>query len=66
MARCRCGGVVRIGDTVRRPAGPWTPTIHALLSHLVDKGFRAPGPLGLDDKGREVLRFLPGRASMRP
>ncbi|MFI2076838.1 MULTISPECIES: hypothetical protein [Streptomyces] len=23
-------GVVRIGDTVRRPAGPWTPAVHAL------------------------------------
>ena len=30
-----CGGnmtpVVRVGDTVRRATGPWTPTIHALL-----------------------------------
>jgi len=21
------GGVVRVGDTVRRPAGPWTPAV---------------------------------------
>jgi hypothetical protein len=26
-------GVVRVGDTVRRPAGPWTPAVHALLTH---------------------------------
>jgi hypothetical protein len=26
--------IVRIGDTVRRPAQPWTPEVHALLTHL--------------------------------
>ena len=26
-------GVVRAGDTVRRPAGPGTPAVHALLSN---------------------------------
>ena len=56
--------VVRIGDTVRRPAGPWTPAVHALLAHLHDVGFTAvPRPLGLDDQGREVLSYLPGRAA---
>jgi phosphotransferase family enzyme len=55
------GEVVRIGDTVRRPAGPWTPAVHALLDHLYSVGFRgAPRPLGLDDRGREVLTFIPG------
>jgi hypothetical protein len=54
-------GVVRAGDTVRRPAGPWTPAVHALLSHLHGSGFRgAPRPLGLDEQGREVLTFIPG------
>jgi hypothetical protein len=43
-------GVVRVGDTVRRPAGPWTLAVHALLTHLHDVGFRgAPRPLGIDD-----------------
>jgi Ser/Thr protein kinase RdoA (MazF antagonist) len=55
------GGVVRVGDTVRRPAGPWTPAVHALLEHLHGVGFRgAPRPLGLDERGREVLTYLPG------
>jgi aminoglycoside phosphotransferase (APT) family kinase protein len=55
------GGVVRVGDTVRRPAGPWTPAVHALLAHLNDVGFpAAPRPLGLDERGREVLTFVPG------
>jgi hypothetical protein len=54
-------GVVRVGDTVRRPAGPWTPAVHALLEHLHSVGFRgAPRPLGLDERGREVLEFIPG------
>ncbi|MEU0570392.1 hypothetical protein ABZ297_34080 [Nonomuraea sp. NPDC005983] len=48
---------------MRRPAGPWTPAVHALLAHLNDAGFRgAPRPLGIDDRGREVLTFAPGDA----
>jgi hypothetical protein len=53
--------VVRVGDTVRRPTGPWTPSVHALLRHVRARGFAlAPEPLGLDDTGREVLRYIPG------
>lgn len=53
--------VVRVGDTVRREAGPWTSFVHELLAHVRDRGFLlAPEPLGLDDLGREVLTFLPG------
>ena len=56
-------GAVRVGDTVRRLAGPWTPAVHALLAHLADAGFTgAPRPLGLDERGREVLTFLEGEA----
>ena len=55
------GGAVRVGDTVRRVAGPWTPTVHALLAHLASQDFAgSPRPLGLDERGREVLTFLPG------
>ncbi|UWZ59863.1 phosphotransferase [Dactylosporangium aurantiacum] len=54
-------GAVRVGDTVRRVAGPWTPAVHALLRHLEAAGFdAAPRALGLDEQGREVLSFLPG------
>ena len=54
-------GVARVGGTVRRPAGPWTPAVHALLTYLHDVGFRgAPRPLGIDERGREVLTFVPG------
>ncbi|MEU8059760.1 phosphotransferase [Microbispora bryophytorum] len=54
-------GAVRVGDTVRRVPGPWTPAVHALLRHLEDAGFdRAPRARGFDDQGREVLSYLPG------
>ncbi|MFS0699667.1 phosphotransferase [Cellulomonas sp. 179-A 4D5 NHS] len=54
-------GVVRVGDTVRRPAGPWTPAVHAVLTRLADVGFRhAPRSLGLDDRGRHVVEHVPG------
>jgi hypothetical protein len=53
--------VVRAGDTVRRPTGPWTPGVHALLRHLEERGFDgAPRVLGIDEQGREVLTFVPG------
>jgi Phosphotransferase enzyme family len=55
------GGAVRVGETVRRAAGPWTPAVHALLSHLSRKGFPgSPRPLGIDPQGREILTFLDG------
>ena len=55
------GGAVRLGDTVRRKTGPWTPAVHSLLDHLQSAGFdRAPQALGLDELGREILSFLPG------
>jgi hypothetical protein len=56
--------VVRVGDTVRRPAGAWTPAVHALLDHLERKAFdAAPTAHGLDDEGREVLSYLPGETA---
>jgi 8-oxo-dGTP pyrophosphatase MutT (NUDIX family) len=56
------GGAVRIGDTIRRPTGPWTPAVHALLEHLREHGLRAvPRVHGYDARGREVLDYLPGR-----
>ncbi len=55
------GGAVRVGDTVRRGTGPWTPAVHALLSYLAAEGFAgSPRPLGMDTQGREILTFLDG------
>jgi hypothetical protein len=55
------GGAVRVGDTVRRSTGPWTPAVHALLEYLVTRVPHVPAVLGFDDLGREVLAYLPGR-----
>ena len=53
------GGVVKVGDTVRRPTGPWTPTVHALLAYLHESGFDfAPRPLGIDEAGRAILTYI--------
>lgn len=54
-------GAVRVGDTVRRRTGPWTPAIHALLDHLAARDVPAvPRVHGIDEHGREILDHLPG------
>ena len=54
-------GIVRVGSTVRKPGGPWTPAVHALLTHLVGTGFRGcPRSLGIDEQGRHVLEWIDG------
>ncbi len=59
--------VIRVGDTVRRVPGPWTPAVHSLLRHLERVGFDgAPRALGYDDDGREVLTFIEGATAHRP
>lgn len=56
------GGAVRIGETVRRSVGPWTPAIHDLLAYLAGAGLDGvPRVLGTDARGREILTYLPGR-----
>jgi hypothetical protein len=53
--------VVRVGDTVRRTAGPQTPTLHRLLAHVRARGVQwVPEPRGFDERGREILSFVPG------
>jgi Ser/Thr protein kinase RdoA (MazF antagonist) len=60
-------GVVRVGDTVRRPTRPSTPAVHAFLRHLAAAGFDgAPRVLGVDGRGREILSYVPGYAALSP
>jgi thiamine kinase-like enzyme len=59
--------VSRVGNTVRRAAGPWTPRVHQLLEHLRAKGIQeVPTPLGFDAQGREILTFIPGLVGNDP
>ena len=45
---------------VTRPAGPWTPTVHAFLRHLRAQGLESvPEPLGTA-AGTETLGYLAG------
>lgn len=54
-------GVVRLGDTVRRPILRDRGQVHDLLLHLERKGFDGvPRFLGVDEQSREILSFLPG------
>ncbi|MGE0151946.1 MAG: phosphotransferase [Reyranellaceae bacterium] len=55
-------GVVRIGDTVRRPMASDRTLQQDFLRFLQARGFAgAPRFLGRDEKGREILSFLPGQ-----
>ncbi|HUV57409.1 MAG TPA: hypothetical protein VMV96_01235, partial [Acidimicrobiales bacterium] len=59
--------VVRVGDTVRRPAMPWSASVDSLLLHLQEVGFEcSPRPLGYDETGRQVLSFAEGYISDDP
>ncbi len=53
--------VVRVGDTVRRTPGIGAAAVHRLLDTVRAAGVtEVPKPLGFDDRGREILTFLPG------
>lgn len=59
--------VVRVDATVRRPTGPHTPAVHALLGHLAGEGYAgAPRAHGVDAQGREILDFVPGDVVHHP
>ncbi|MCH6229530.1 phosphotransferase [Microbacterium sp. CFH 31415] len=53
--------VIRVGDTVRRVTGRWTPAVHRLLGALADADVEGvPRVLGRDAQGREILTYLEG------
>lgn len=54
-------GVVRVGDTVRRPRGPNAELMRTVLLRLEQTGFdAAPRWLGIDDRNRDVLSWIEG------
>ncbi|UQZ32735.1 aminoglycoside phosphotransferase [Paenibacillus sp. PK3_47] len=53
--------VVRKENTVLRPTGYWSPSVHQLLKHLDKQNFEgAPRFLGIDESYREILTFISG------
>ena len=56
-------GIVRVGDTVRRPPKGNAAFVHDLLVFLEDQGFPfSPRFLGMDEQGREILQYLAGES----
>lgn len=59
--------VARLGKDVLREAGPWTPTIQRLLTHLREAGITwCPKPRGWTADGRETLSYLKGKVPSYP
>lgn len=59
--------IARSGNTVHRPSGFWTPSVHALLAHIRQAGFlNAPEPLGFDANGNGIVSFMAGEVSNYP
>jgi hypothetical protein len=60
-------GVVRVGDTVRRPHQPQSLAVAGYLAHLERVGFDgSPRYLGRDAEGRDVLTYLHGEVAGDP
>jgi hypothetical protein len=59
-------GILRRGDRLLRPIGPWSPAVHEYLQHLEAAGFEgSPRVLGTEGN-REVLTFIDGDVAMDP
>ena len=59
-------GIVRRGDRLRRPIGPWSPAVHEYLRHLESVGFEgSPRVLGVEGD-TEVLTYLDGDVAVDP
>ncbi len=59
--------IARDGDSVLRPAGPWTPSVHALLAHLRARGVDwVPEPRGVDARGRAAVSWVDGDVPAYP
>lgn len=60
-------GVVRVGDTVRRPRSRRSDFAAQVLASLESIGFpHSPRHLGVDEQGRDILSFIPGRTTDHP
>jgi len=60
-------GLVRVGDTVRRPPGERAELVRDVLLYLEKVGFDgAPRFLGIDSAGRQALTYVEGEVAGRP
>lgn len=57
-------GVVRVGETVRKPWTEHSQGVLAYMSALRDRGIDCPEPLGQDGQGRMMTEFVDGALAM--
>src|SRR6204780_2960586 len=60
------GLVIRVGDTVRRPAAPCWPATHALLAHLHSVGFDGAPRVLAAGPTTDLLTYVHGRPAVPP
>jgi len=60
------GLVVRVADTVVRPAAPCWPATHALLAHLAAAGFDGAPRVLSAGPSTETLSYIEGQAAVPP
>lgn len=54
-------GVVRVDHTVRKPWTTATGAVVKFVAALADTGIDVPQPLGRDERGRQIIEFVPGQ-----
>lgn len=57
-------GVVRIGQTVRKPWTESTPNVLEFMTAIRRAGVDVPAVLGRDEQGRQITEFVPGRLAL--
>lgn len=57
-------GVVRVGDTVRKPWTSTTSAVHELIRRVAAAGIDVPAVHGRDEQGRQILEFVPGTPAL--
>ncbi|HLH58387.1 MAG TPA: phosphotransferase [Streptosporangiaceae bacterium] len=60
------GLVIRVGQTVRRPAAPFRAATHALLAHLAAVGFDGAPRVLATSATTDTLTYIDGRAATLP
>lgn len=58
------GEVVIAGGTVRKPWTIATAHVHEFMAAVRAAGVDVPGTLGRDDRGRQILEYVPGRLAI--
>src|SRR5215510_9491184 len=57
-------GIVRRGDRLLRPMGPWSPAVHEYMRHLETAGFAGSPRVLRTESNREVLTFIDGDVAL--